>query len=468
MLPEWVLNVAVPATGCLLAWCLGFSPIPGLLRDSKRNQLSTDPTPFPLALTNAFSWVLFSVILNDRWLCAGNSVAVMLSTYSTVTALRLCRDPVLGVRIQTLTICGMGAILLLLLLGVSTLLLDDKQSQKQIVGSTAMVICIGMFLSPCLEAGTALKSGDGSKISAPLTAASIACTMFWTLYGFAVAGEFQIWFPNLTGAILSCFVLFAKLYLRWTSPEAGVCASDVTPFEVLQGVTPAGMTLMLGTVGMTGYLTAQHDPVEACTRLQRAERGTEFVAKRIEEDCVTLQAPDGRYVRVVERAGAPLGKCESRWPGLLAITLVDNDSPTASDVWLVLDAPIEASDDTNGRHQYAAAGVSFFNTSKNVFLRLNDVDELDVSAIDHEITFGEEEGAPLMKQLPAGWHLERFSVSLVSLGQELATSEANNDHNDLAETLSFRGRKVGLEPGVPWTSNLVVEASQPKSNVATL
>jgi len=187
---DMLMEVGVPAMGCILAWVLGFSPIPGLLVDRKNGQLTTDPTPFPMAMTNALSWVLFACILNDQWLFLGNVVMAMFALFNTVTALRLCKDPVVSTKIERLTLGGLGVSQVLLLLGISTLVIDDPDLRKNIVGNTALVICIVMFFSPLAEAFEALKSGDGSKLSMPLAAASIACTSFWTLYGIIV-GEFQ-------------------------------------------------------------------------------------------------------------------------------------------------------------------------------------------------------------------------------------------------------------------------------------
>ena len=79
------------------------------------------------------------------------------------------------------------------------------------VGRIGVVACVAMFASPLSTALKVVRTRSTASLAPSVTAASLACSLLWTLYGRLV-DDIYLWGPNAVGlafALLQC-LLFLK------------------------------------------------------------------------------------------------------------------------------------------------------------------------------------------------------------------------------------------------------------------
>lgn len=100
-------------------------------------------------------------------------------------------------------------------------LIGEKTAKLEVLRSTlgylGMCVCLAMFASPLGSVRVVLRSQSTGSMDPTLTAASLACTVAWTTYGFILT-EPCIWIPNVCGLFLSLGQ--AALFVRFGLPPA--------------------------------------------------------------------------------------------------------------------------------------------------------------------------------------------------------------------------------------------------------
>lgn len=408
-----LLTVLVPMLGSTLGWILGFSPIPQLIRDARGGQLTKDPTPYPVAFTCNFAWALLGLALDDPWPTIGNLGPIMANLFATITALRLCADPRVANRIQLLTMAGMGLLLALSVLTLRPWVVSDADGRAKIAGYAAMSLCFAQFSSPLVEVKRAITSGDASSLSLPLATTGVACTLFWAAYGLSVSVP-AIWIPNGGGCILSVFVCLIKL--RYYRGRAQI--ANESPREILLKHCDTKNGVRLRSIGLQRDVSSRSMFSDQSVGLEQSERlpnATPFASHDEMEglvlhavragDAVAFRTRPGYFLSVVSRGGEGLPSYLLAPTDLLVKSVACTKAGPSS--WFL---PIEGYTKERERasvHEYAEASVAFYNEHHRVFMRLNENGELDCSAPINPPQGREAQDVIL----PAGWLLERFSVS---------------------------------------------------------
>lgn len=207
-----VLKLLVPAVGSGLCWLLAFSPLPTLLQDRFHNQLSVDPTPFPVYFTAAFGWCIFAIVSNDPWPFIGNLPPLLSFFFCTTSALRLCRNQRMAERLEVLTLGGVVIIVLMILLTLSAMVVEDPATRRSVAGTIAPSLTCWQAMAPSIEAVSAIRRRDARLLSLPLSIAGMMCSLFWTIYGVSVE-EPSIYLPNGMLLLLSAFNAGVKLVI---------------------------------------------------------------------------------------------------------------------------------------------------------------------------------------------------------------------------------------------------------------
>ena len=106
--------------------------------------------------------------------------------------------------------CGVAAIILSAFFIYLTTSSQPHQSITIQIGLIATSSTMIMYSSPLMELADVFKTKNARKISLPLTAASLSCSLLWTFYSFATH-DLVLLFPNIPG-ILSSLARFALLW----------------------------------------------------------------------------------------------------------------------------------------------------------------------------------------------------------------------------------------------------------------
>ena len=84
------LSTVCPAAGVVSATLLFVSPLRAVLAARAKGQIgSLNPLPYPVLLANCVSWTVYSIMKEDTFLFLAQVAGVVLSTFYTLTALRL-------------------------------------------------------------------------------------------------------------------------------------------------------------------------------------------------------------------------------------------------------------------------------------------------------------------------------------------------------------------------------------------
>ena len=208
-LNELILKLVVPAVGSLLTWFLALSPIPTLLQDRHFDRLTVDPTPFPAYFAATFGWCVFSAVAADQWPFVGNFPPMLSFLFCTLSSFRLCKSQPMAERLEQLTLAGFVVVVLMIMVTASSVVIESSQTRLRVAGVVAPSLTCWQALSPCFEAVAAIRKGDASLLSLPLSLAGLLCSCFWTVYGVAISQP-AISLPNGTLFLLSAFNLGAR------------------------------------------------------------------------------------------------------------------------------------------------------------------------------------------------------------------------------------------------------------------
>jgi solute carrier family 50 protein (sugar transporter) len=80
----------------------------------------------------------------------------------------------------------------------------------KIIGKEGVIICIILFASPLSALRNVIMTKSAASIPLPFTLACLANCTAWSVVGWYIANDFNIYFPNILG--LSCTI--AQLLLK--------------------------------------------------------------------------------------------------------------------------------------------------------------------------------------------------------------------------------------------------------------
>jgi len=396
-----------PAIGTLTAWGLFLSVVPCTLQARREGRLTADPTPFPLTLVNCLLWIVYAAALGDMWIIAGNLVGVLVAAFNTCTALRLVHESHLRMRLDTVVCGGLTLLACMVVIVNSTVLVADQELRLRIAQVACTVIQLAMFAAPCLEATTACFSGDASRLSLPLAAATLVNGLMWTTYGL-FQGNLSIWLPNATSMMLSLVVAMVKLCNRNRKKADDGAAHPLK--KMLQEVTEQGTPVLLRSVARPEYhlhvgADDEPDPESESDTFPAigTDTGTALtIVADGDEGQVAFKIGENAFLRICPKPRSMLGSAVQ--PSPWGVAAVKACTPGPEGCFFPVygkSAETDTYEENSVFHNYGEDSVAFWNPLYRVFLRLNDRFEFDCSA---EILATGDSGI----YLPSGFSWERF------------------------------------------------------------
>lgn len=380
-------------------------------------QLTTDPAPFPVTLVCTLLWVIYAIIKQDVWIFSGNFVGVGAAAFNTLTVFRFCRDDVALLRMEIVVVAGLMLVAATAIIGLTPIFIVDPSTRQSIVGALCTIVVIVMFAAPCLEAVTAIRTGNASKLSFPLAMAQLANGLLWAVYGLAQR-DLVLMGPNAAGAVLALCNIIVKV---WCGPSGRLDSTPEhrPPLEIIQ----QGGEIVLRALVQQGYVHIGCDSVddEVEPNSEAAYVGVPWhavlggsngsvlriVAAPSGDGHISLQTECGKFLCIRPRPASISGSCLV--PSPLSVVAEQHDVP--GDECLFLPVCCQARDtdplmqNSNSVHNYAEECVSFWNPLYRVFLRMNESGIVDCSPVCNALARG--------TTLPAGWDWERFTLQQV-------------------------------------------------------
>lgn len=418
-----MLALLPPVLGQFTAFFLFYSACPGLMRDRRAGQLASDPIPFPVALTNTLVWLVYGLLINDVWIVACNLVGLAATSFNTVTVLRLCREARTSQILEAITVGGLIFAAIIIALTTSPMFVAEIATRRSIGGYACIAIVLVMFASPTVAAVSALRTGNASQVSLPLSLAQLTNGLLWGIYG-AVQQDPVVMGPNLLGAALANVNVFVKLRSTCGAPKT----SDAKATEPKHLVEHGGEVL-LRSMFYSGYVhvasqnsgagvTAAEDAMEAdqpdnATLVM--SNGAEGSVLRIMPlpvrsasagQCIALQVADGRFLCVQPRPDSALGS--QFVPSNFQVVALHRAEAGPEGEFIPVYGKAFETDPVFTRgdratHAYCGESMGFWNPKHRVFVRANETGTMDCSPVCNSTP-----SAGIV--IPAGWEWERFTM----------------------------------------------------------
>lgn len=184
------------------------APIPTISQIARDKTVGNLPLlPYSSMVANSFVWVMYGLMKGLPSVWGSNAVGVLLGAYYFTTFIQHCApmaSNLPGTVPQHLKVSG-AIILFNLCLAAS-----GNENAVDIIGKEGVLYCIILFASPLAALKHVVATKSAASIPLPFTVACFVNCTAWSVIGWYLMNDFNIWFPNLLG--LSCAV--AQLALK--------------------------------------------------------------------------------------------------------------------------------------------------------------------------------------------------------------------------------------------------------------
>ncbi|KAH9254092.1 hypothetical protein BASA81_007967 [Batrachochytrium salamandrivorans] len=216
---------AAPPLASILVYLVPFKTI----SDVSRSQTSGDLpslTFVSMAVTSAI-WGTYGGLKNDPTLIVPNFVGAVLSLYYLYV---FEANTPKGSRLTELYTYYQASILLLGFL-LFSLYWEDFENSRELVGTCGAVLSVVFSSSPLSALPAVIRTRSPESIPLPISLVMFANSVLWASYGYFLANDRSIWFPNLVGTFVSSLQLLVHI----------VFFAGLIPKKNLDGVKSASL-----------------------------------------------------------------------------------------------------------------------------------------------------------------------------------------------------------------------------------
>lgn len=213
------------------------SPVPTVYRfDRQKSTQSLPLLPYTSMIANCFLWAVYGALKNDISIWGTNGIGFILGViYTTVfvkhsstsnnpsTQTDLKKEAAVAAAATTstnITLHRNG--LIAILLYAALLSSYGTPSATELLGNTAVVLCIILFASPLAALRDVLKARSAHAIPTPFAVATLINCVLWSITGRYVMHDSNIVVPNVMGALLALTQLVVKVWFEWKGKSRDV------------------------------------------------------------------------------------------------------------------------------------------------------------------------------------------------------------------------------------------------------
>jgi solute carrier family 50 protein (sugar transporter) len=162
---DFATQFLAPALGVITSELLALGPLPSVLMCRRMQHLGDlNPLPFPLLFANSVGMIIYSVVIKNPFIFAGNIGALLLSFFYIVTVYDLAEC---SSHRRRLDILITSSVSLWMVAGFIALLLDDERSRVRTIGILGNVVVLFLFASPLTSCHRVFQTKNSSSINRP-------------------------------------------------------------------------------------------------------------------------------------------------------------------------------------------------------------------------------------------------------------------------------------------------------------
>jgi solute carrier family 50 protein (sugar transporter) len=198
---------------------LFMAPLPTIQQIKKDRRVGDLPLlPYSTMTTSAFLWTTYGILKKEPSVYVTNLFGLVLALYYFFQFVRFApmRSPTLpGSKKQH--IAGSASIVI----AASLLYFSGLPTAVNVIGLSAVAICLAMFGSPLAALQTVIKTKSAKSIPLPFTLASLINCFCWTVFGIFRMKDPNIYVTNTIGLFFAVVQLVLKLkYPNGSAPAA--------------------------------------------------------------------------------------------------------------------------------------------------------------------------------------------------------------------------------------------------------
>jgi solute carrier family 50 protein (sugar transporter) len=198
---------------------LFMAPLPTIHQIRKDREVGDLPLlPYSTMTTSAFLWSTYGILKKEPSMYVANLFGLVLSLYYFSQFVRFApmRSPTLpGSKKQHIAVSASIAT------AASLLYLSGLPTSVNIIGLSAVTICLAMFGSPLAALQTVIRTKSAKSIPLPFTLASLINCFCWTVFGVFAMKDPNVYVTNIIGLAFAVVQVFLKLrYSGGSAPAA--------------------------------------------------------------------------------------------------------------------------------------------------------------------------------------------------------------------------------------------------------
>jgi solute carrier family 50 (sugar transporter) len=162
---EFVMKFLAPAMGVVTSELLAIGPLLTILHCRKMKHLGDlNPLPFPLLFGNSVGMIIYSVVIQNPFVFAGNIGAVLLSLFYVLTVYDLTECKGVRRRLDVI-LCTLSS--MWLIAGFIAMLSDDHLARVRTIGIIGNIVVFFLFASPLTSCAEVFRTQNSSSINRP-------------------------------------------------------------------------------------------------------------------------------------------------------------------------------------------------------------------------------------------------------------------------------------------------------------
>eukprot|EP01025_Chloroclados_australasicus_P044787 TRINITY_DN487_c1_g1_i1.p1 TRINITY_DN487_c1_g1~~TRINITY_DN487_c1_g1_i1.p1 ORF type:complete len:282 (-),score=6.68 TRINITY_DN487_c1_g1_i1:1299-2144(-) len=207
-----------PILGVIANTVMFFAPLPAVLQVRALGEIrQLNPLPYPVIVANCVGWLIYSDIIRDPFIFAGNIIGVVLSIFYTFTTIGYAST---RIRDWMMLMFITFPLVYLVQVFIYAMMKADSELIRIGMGVTCNVMVVIYYAAPLSVFYKVIVARNCSSLSLPLAITNLLNGSMWFVYGWMALHDPYVWVCNGVGSLLSVFALILMIiYPRYSQRE---------------------------------------------------------------------------------------------------------------------------------------------------------------------------------------------------------------------------------------------------------
>lgn len=182
--------------------------------------------PYSSMVSSAFLWTVYGILKHDPNIWLTNLIGLVFALYYFTSFAKYApkSSPTLP---GTVRQHWQGIYCIVFV--ASLLFLSGLPWAVNVVGTSAVILCIAMFASPLTALKVVLQTKSAKAIPLPFTVASLVNCFTWTVYGIVIVSDPNIYLTNALGLTFAVTQLALKVLYDYRNPQSLITSESLLP-----------------------------------------------------------------------------------------------------------------------------------------------------------------------------------------------------------------------------------------------